>query len=418
MNSAQVIMKAEKILFLHHGVGISGADISLLYLMQGLKKRGISCAVGCINDSSDATNFFEDKGFKAVGCRAGFFPHTSGGWHPLWKPAGIKWMVGWALQYKAACDRITKLIKEEEPDIVHLNSLTLAPYLPVISSLGIPAVLHVRERVHPGNFGIRKKWLKRIIFQHARAVIYICNDNRDHLTGNDPLSHVIYNPVDFDILNKNLVSDDTRKRLGFADDTKVVLFLGGSGLEIKGIIPLLESIRILKHRIQNFKCIMLGTKEIPCSRFIPTLKRKCANLCGIYSLRQQIERSINKYEMEENVISLPFTRNIENFYAMADVVVVPFIEPHFARQVIEAGTMAKPVVASRIGGIEEVGVDEKTGILVAPGEADAPAKGLARILENPETGRKLGEAAYLIAREKYDLDVHVNQVIGVYTSIM
>lgn len=411
-------MKPKKILFVHHGVGASGADISLLYLMQGLKKRGVSCVVGCVKDSSGAIPFYQSYGFKAVGCRAGFFPHTTGGWHPLWKYSGIRWITGWWLQYKSACKRISKLIKEEKPDIVHLNSPTLAPYLPVISSHRIPAVLHVRERVHPGNFGVRKRWLKKVILQYAGAVIYICKDNRDHLTGKHPIGCVIYNPVDFKLFDRNLVSDETRKRMGLTDGAKVVLFLGGSGLEIKGIMPLLKSLRILKQQIPDFKCIMLGTRTTPIQRFFPTLKRKCANFCGIYSLRQQIERSINKYAIEENVISLPFTRNIETFYAMADVVVVPFIEPHFARQVIEAGAMAKPVVASRIGGIEEVVVDGKSGALVAPGDADALSNGLARILENHETGRKMGEAAYLIAREKYALDVHVTQVCEIYESLI
>jgi len=411
-------MIPKKILFLHHGGGASGADISLLYLMRGLKNRGITCVVACVKDRGGAVPFYASHGFKAFGCRADFFPHCTGRWYPLWKPSGLHWFLRWTSQYKSACRRILQAIKNESPDIVHLNSLTLAPYLSAISSTNIPAVLHVRERVHAGSFGIRKRWLKKTVPLHASAVVYICKDNRDFLTGDNPVGQVVYNPVDFSEFDKNLMSEGIRRRIDLSTETNLILFLGGSDLLIKGIMPLLKSLQILKEQIRDFKCVMLGTNSTFSSSFFPTLKRKTGNYLGIYSLRQQIENCIVKYDIANHVITLPFTRHVEDYYAIADVVVVPFIEPHFARQIIEAGAMAKPVVGSRLGGIEEVVIDGETGILVEPGDPKALAKGLALILGNPEVSRRMGEAAYLIAAREYDLDVHVNRVIDIYQSIL
>jgi glycosyltransferase involved in cell wall biosynthesis len=418
MNFDRASMVGKKVLFLHHGIGASGAEISLLYLMYGLKKRGMECIVACTKERGNAIAFFQAEGFKAIQCKAAFFPHTTGGWHPLWKYSGIRWLIGWRLQYMPACRRIAQVLHQIKPDIVHLNSLTLAPYLPLISSYNLPTVLHVRERVQPGTFGVRKKWLKNIVLQHASAVIYICRDNRDHFMGEHPIGRVVDEPVDFNTFNKDLDQKQARKMLGLADETKIILFLGGSGLRIKGIMPLLKALSILKKKMPHFTCIMLGTHKTPSSSFLPTLLRKCANLCGIYSERQQIERSIFRYGLEDHVISLPFVRNVQEYYAATDVVVAPSIEPHFARQVIEAGAMAKPVIASRIGGIEEVVADGETGILVPPGDTSALADGLAEILANSEMGKSMGESAYLIARKRYHADVSTEQVCDIYASLI
>ena len=47
----------------------------------------------------------------------------------------------------------------------------------------------------------------------------------------------------------------------------------------------------------------------------------------------------------------------------------PFVVPHFSRGAIEAGSMGKPVVASKIGVIEEVIDDMKNGLLAESGNA-------------------------------------------------
>jgi glycosyltransferase involved in cell wall biosynthesis len=52
-----------------------------------------------------------------------------------------------------------------------------------------------------------------------------------------------------------------------------------------------------------------------------------------------------------------------------------------------------PVVASRVGGIPELIDDERTGLLVPPGDARTLAAALGRLMEQRELGAKLGSAA-------------------------
>jgi glycosyltransferase involved in cell wall biosynthesis len=79
----------------------------------------------------------------------------------------------------------------------------------------------------------------------------------------------------------------------------------------------------------------------------------------------------------------------------AAVVAVPSRWPEpFGIVGLEAMAAARPVVASRIGGIAEWLDDGETGVLVEPGDADALAAGLATVLSDPVQARRLGEEAW------------------------
>lgn len=85
-------------------------------------------------------------------------------------------------------------------------------------------------------------------------------------------------------------------------------------------------------------------------------------------------------------------------YASADVFVLPSILD--ARQdteglgvvLLEAMNYSVPVVASEIGGITDIVLNERTGLLVPPGDEDALATALTRVLSNPAFARTLADA--------------------------
>jgi glycosyltransferase involved in cell wall biosynthesis len=85
--------------------------------------------------------------------------------------------------------------------------------------------------------------------------------------------------------------------------------------------------------------------------------------------------------------------------AASDVVVLPSIEPEaFGRGAIEAQAMARPVVAAAHGGLAETIVDGETGLLVPPGDAQALAGALERLIDmgpaaRSEMGRRGRERA-------------------------
>ena len=87
----------------------------------------------------------------------------------------------------------------------------------------------------------------------------------------------------------------------------------------------------------------------------------------------------------------------------ATVVAVPsrWDEP-FGLVALEAMQMARPVVASQVGGLPELVTHERTGRLVPPGDADALAEALRVVLSDRETASAMGRQGQHAARTTFD----------------
>jgi glycosyltransferase involved in cell wall biosynthesis len=120
------------------------------------------------------------------------------------------------------------------------------------------------------------------------------------------------------------------------------------------------------------------------------------------------------------VIFLGNREDVPRLMAASQVVLVPSLESAkegFGRVAMEAMAMEKPVVASRTGGLPEV-VTENTGILVPPGDAQALAEALDRLLEDGELRRELGRAGRRRVEELFDLNHTVSEVKRVYRELL
>jgi glycosyltransferase involved in cell wall biosynthesis len=75
-------------------------------------------------------------------------------------------------------------------------------------------------------------------------------------------------------------------------------------------------------------------------------------------------------------------------------VVVPSILPEtFGLVALEAAAVGRPVIASAIGGLEDVVVDGETGLMVPPGDGAALGAAIRRLLGDEGLRVRLGEAA-------------------------
>jgi glycosyltransferase involved in cell wall biosynthesis len=77
----------------------------------------------------------------------------------------------------------------------------------------------------------------------------------------------------------------------------------------------------------------------------------------------------------------------------ATVLVLPSRSEGLGRVVVEAFCRGRGVVGSRVGGIQDIVEDGKTGILVPPGDVKALADALVRVLSDPALAGRLATAA-------------------------
>lgn len=86
--------------------------------------------------------------------------------------------------------------------------------------------------------------------------------------------------------------------------------------------------------------------------------------------------------------------------------------------VLEAMACGKPVVASAIGGIPELVADGVTGLLFPPGDRDALAERLARLMGDPALRRSQGAAARERAEQRFSLARHNTALLRLYLGVV
>jgi glycosyltransferase involved in cell wall biosynthesis len=79
---------------------------------------------------------------------------------------------------------------------------------------------------------------------------------------------------------------------------------------------------------------------------------------------------------------------------------------------------ARPVVASAVGGLAEAVEHERTGLLVAPGDPEALASALARLIEDPDLGKRLGDAGPARVREGHSAQRMVEAYEALYAEVL
>src|SRR5205807_5464270 len=79
------------------------------------------------------------------------------------------------------------------------------------------------------------------------------------------------------------------------------------------------------------------------------------------------------------------------------VLVLPSRSEGMGRVIVEAFCRARPVVASRVGGIPDLVVDGRNGLLVEPGDTGALAAALVRVLTGPDLAQRLADGAHALA---------------------
>ena len=83
---------------------------------------------------------------------------------------------------------------------------------------------------------------------------------------------------------------------------------------------------------------------------------------------------------------------------------------------LEAMNYGVPVIASNIGGIVDIVVDQETGVLVPPADPQALATALHSVLGDPARARRLGEAGQRRLAEYFSWDVILARLEAVYRS--
>ncbi|MDT8324654.1 MAG: glycosyltransferase family 4 protein [Bacteroidota bacterium] len=391
-----------RILYVHHGKGIGGAPLSLLYLIRGLDRSRYEPLVLCIHDG-EAADLYRGEGIDTVvDTRLHDFSHTNVLWYPLWQLPKILLRL-W--QFPLTRVRFARFLRERPVDLIHLNTSTLTAFALAGHARGIPVVWHIREPLQRGHTGLRRAVIRRIIDRTATRILPICQYDADQLLPS-PNIHVVYNFIDFAQFDAGIDGGPLRIALGIPPTAQVVTMLGGVN-PIKGTREFVQAAVSLLDAHPDALFLVAG--PVPEENLRNRINGRC-----VYDRKL---RALIPLQHTSRIRFLGVRKDIPQLLAASDLLCFPSTVPHFARPVIEASAMGVPVVASDLGGPRELVRHEKTGLLFPAGDSEALAAAMRRLLVDEALRKAMGRTGITFAREHFDAKKNTARVLKQYEEI-
>lgn len=396
----------KRILFVQHA-GAGGAVVSLSQILKKLDRQQYQTTILLLRNDETAICILKQVECQVlVDSNLSQIRYVYGGWS-LSEPLGLYFTAINFLRLRWSLARFERILQDIRPHLVYLNSLPSFLYAYPAKKMGIPVVLHIREMVRDGLFGI-PKWLYRcVIEQYVDHAIFIGEYERERI-GIESNYTVIPNYVDLaqwnDVSQRSNAEDDRSE-----SQEVTILFVGGLN-KIKGIQILLPALAIAKKSFSRFRCVFLGVEQST-KRNLRLLRRFVFSKQALdyASIQEYIQRT----NLIENCIFKPFIPQPIQEYAQADILVFPSTEPHFPRPLVEAGAMGLPVVASDLPGPRAVVKSGVNGLLVPPNSPQALADALLTLVKGTDLRKKMGTEGRRIVEEHFNAAINERRILEI-----
>jgi glycosyltransferase involved in cell wall biosynthesis len=209
---------------------------------------------------------------------------------------------------------------------------------------------------------------------------------------------VVHNAISVDgfrISENEALRKEIFERLHIPEKTVMVVSAGRLSPE-KGHRFLVEAIGMLKGNINNTHFVFCG--DGPCQK--------------------ELGKQSKELGISEILHFVGFRRDLKEIFETMDLMVLPSLTEGLPNVVLEAFACAKPVVATRVGGVPEIVEDGINGVLVPKERPDLLAKVINDCLSDPEKMRAMGEAGYQKVKSDFTFESQTQKLEAIYDEVL
>lgn len=141
------------------------------------------------------------------------------------------------------------------------------------------------------------------------------------------------------------------------------------------------------------------------------------HLVGLGPREQELRMLAESLGVGRQVHLLGFRRNIYDYLAYCNVLLMPSLHEGLPYTLLEAMTLGTPIIASRVGGLAEILQDGVTALLTPPQDAASLALAIARLHDDQGLCSRLGEEGRRLQRTKYSLAAMTESYLAVYRTL-
>lgn len=336
-------------------------------------------------------------------------------------------------QDRAAFRQIKQIIRDFKPDIVHTHAAKAGALGRMAASeLGVKAVVHTfHGHVFHSYFGpVRTavfKNIERFLAQRTSRIIAISERQKSELVDEHHIckaSKVKVIPLGFDLSKFRETQDEKRALFrhvyGVADD-EIAIGIIGRLVPVKNHDLFLRGLKYLKERtnkkVRGF-IIGDGTQR-------EHILQEAAGL-GLSTVQA---RSFNGSGFGAGVNGKPvvgradltftsWVNEIDYIHAGVDIVALTSFNEGTPVSLIEAQAAGRPVVSTRVGGIENVVADGVTGLLSANNDDRALGENLLELVENPSRRSSMAAKGWPQVGERFHYSRLVKDMAALYNELI
>lgn len=368
------------ILFVVNGLAIGGAEKKLLDLAGRLNPDAYRITVCSIGQGGPLESAFRGLGVEVL-----------------------------VIEKKSRADlsmirKVARLIRERDVDLVQ-TTLWLADVVGAFAARlagGVP-VISWETVTHGENdilrTGRRHVILYTIAMKRVRKIVAVSDEIKQTLIERRgvPASKIetIHYGVDLDRFNASTGNVTVRRELGIPSTHLVI-----------GSVARMEPYKGVAY-LQQAAVRLCG--EFPDLSFV---------FAGDGSLRAGLEEDVRRSGLAGRIRFLGFRDDVQSIMQAFDVFVLPSITEGLPNVILEAMASAKPVIATRVGGVPEAVIPGQTGLLVPSADAGALADAVRELIMNPSAVERMGRAGRKRAETCFSVRDEVKRFERLYGSIV
>lgn len=207
----------------------------------------------------------------------------------------------------------------------------------------------------------------------------------------------IYSAVDFERFSPRPPDSDLRKELGL-DPDHFVIGMVGDYRHWKGYPVFIDAAARVLARYPQARFLAVGS---PSDAYRDMLNR------------------IDLLGLTDRFILTGFRTEVERFYSVMQVCVNSATSGESLNMALrEALSMGVPIIGSAVGGIPEIIQDGETGILFPPGDADALADAILKLIQDPVLRRSLADEGRRVVQSRFSLSAMLEKTEAYYDRLL
>ncbi|MFC0263497.1 glycosyltransferase [Fontibacter flavus] len=294
---------------------------------------------------------------------------------------------------------VLRIIKEFKPHIIHGAIFEGMAMAAISGNLGKVPVIILEETSDPVYRSQKAIWLQRFLVKLSDKIIGIspnvCNflikkakihPNKVHLINNG----VSIPSVDFD--QNQIEALKSKLKISSGD------FIIGAVGRVLDVVKRFSDILKALQKIDNPKVKFL--------------------LVGDGQDLNQLKNLAIDLGVEKQFLTVGYQSKTTYYYLIMDVFCVPSANEGFGLVAVEAMFFRLPVIGTKVGGLQDIVVDNQTGFLIPPNSPQEIAEKIQYLIDFPETSKSMGENGYERAMEHYTADRYCRKVEDLYLELL